>query len=96
MSQINSQSTLGSSELRMILQSFLTDITALTAIANELRTDHATFKTVVDELKTDHNALLAKLDADSGVTDTNYAATNATAASSPATLSAPAVTLVTS
>jgi hypothetical protein len=32
-------------------------------------------RTLVNELKADHNALLAKLDADAGVTDTNYAAT---------------------
>lgn len=77
-------------------------------VVNELQTDHATFKTVVDELKTDYTALLAdvteirtkliathaKLDADAGVTDINYAATNnpaaltatAIAASAPATL----------
>ena len=30
---------------------------------------------VIDELITKHNALLAKLDLDAGVTDTNYAAT---------------------
>lgn len=36
--------------------------------------------TLANELKADHNALLAKLDADAGVTDTNYAATLATAA----------------
>lgn len=34
-------------------------------------------RTLVNELKTKHNALLAKLDADAGVTDTNYAATQA-------------------
>lgn len=37
-------------------------------------------RTLVNELKADHNALLAKLDADAGVTDTNYAATVAVAA----------------
>lgn len=31
--------------------------------------------TLTAELRTDHNALLTKLDADAGVTDTNYAAT---------------------
>lgn len=30
---------------------------------------------VIDELITKHNALLAKLDLDAGVTDTNYTAT---------------------
>jgi hypothetical protein len=54
----------------------------IVTVVNELRTDHATFKTVVDELVTDvgtiatfQAALTAKLDADSGITDTNYAAT---------------------
>ena len=37
-------------------------------------------KTLTDELKADHNALLAKLDADAGVTDINYAATLSIAA----------------
>lgn len=36
--------------------------------------------TVLDDLITKHNALLAKLDADAGVTDTNYAATQSVAA----------------
>ena len=37
--------------------------------------------TLVNQLKTKHNALLAKLDADEGVTDVNYASTqNVTAA----------------
>ncbi len=46
--------------------------------------DLATFLTnvvtLVNELKTDYNLVLAKLDADAGVTDTNYAATRAVAA----------------
>lgn len=91
---------------------FKASVDALETLAEELAADHATFKTVVDELKTDYtalladitahrtsyNALLAKLDADGGVTDTNYVATvpfaaltaTAIAASSPATLSASA------
>lgn len=36
--------------------------------------------TAVNELKTKHNALLVKLDADAGVTDTNYNATQAVSA----------------
>lgn len=89
------------------LVTFLNNVTTL---VNELQADHATFKTVVDELKTDYTALLAdvtairtalvgvtaKLDADAGITDTDYAATHdpaaltagAIAASAPATLSA--------
>lgn len=89
---------------------FKTAVDQTETLVEELHDDHATFKTIVDELKTDYTALLAdvteirtkliathaKLDADAGVTDTNYAATNnpaaltatAIAASSPATLTA--------
>ena len=35
------------------------------------------------ELRTDFNAVLTKLDADAGVTDTNYSATRAIAAPAP-------------
>lgn len=42
--------------------------------------------TLINEMKADHNALLAKLDADSGVGDTNYATTNAVAAPDADTL----------
>ena len=77
------------------------EISKLQALASELRTDHATFKAAVDslrtlanELKTDHNALLVKLDADAGVTDTNYAASHTTtaanASATPATITAAA------
>ena len=45
-------------------------ITVLTAI-----------KTAIDALIADHNTLRAKLNADAGVTDTNYAASTATAVS---------------
>jgi hypothetical protein len=38
--------------------------------------DLATFKAFCNSLRTAYNATLAKLDADAGVTDTNYAATN--------------------
>lgn len=58
-------------------------------IVNELQEDHATNKTMTDELNLDGDrtfadltairaavvAITAKLDADGGVTDTNYAAT---------------------
>lgn len=46
-----------------------TDVDALKAATEDLAT-------LANELRTTHNALLAKLDADAGVTDTNYAATN--------------------
>lgn len=61
----------GNLELEMAFRDVLTDLTALTALVNELRTDHATFKTVVDDTKTLANAnrstiaaLLAKMDTD--------------------------------
>lgn len=41
---------------------------------------------LANELKTDYNAVLAKLDADAGVTDTNYVATRAIAAPDADTL----------
>lgn len=47
-------------------------VTALRDIADDL----ATVKTFCNSLRTAYNATLAKLDADAGVTDTNYAATN--------------------
>jgi len=46
--------------------------TALRDAADDL----ATFKTFCNALRTAYQATLAKLDADAGVTDTNYAATN--------------------
>ena len=76
----------------------------IVSVVNELRTDHATFKTVVDELVTDvgtiatfEAALTAKLDADAGVTDADYASTLtevvAPTAAAPATLTAAALSL---
>lgn len=45
----------------------------------QLRGEIAALKALVNETKAKHNALLAKLDLDAGVTDTNYAATQAVA-----------------
>lgn len=62
--------------VRAVLQSVETageDVEALKAAVEDLAT-------LANELRTDHNALLAKLDADAGVTDTNYAATNGVSA----------------
>ena len=78
-----------------------TEISKRQALASELRTDHATFRTAVgslrtlaNELKADHNALLAKLDADTGVGGTNYGAlhttTAANASGAPAAITAAA------
>ncbi len=50
-------------------------------VVNELQADHASFKTLTDELKDDADAItlavdgiVAKLDGDAGITDTNYEA----------------------
>jgi len=92
-----------------VLEAMYTEITALRALANELRTDHATFKTTVDAARTaiielidDHatfktvvdeltawaETLATKLNADAGVTDTDYDAI--ITADAPATLTATA------
>lgn len=42
----------------------------IVAVINQLQT-------LTSEIKSDYNAMLAKLDADAGVTDTNYASTRA-------------------
>lgn len=52
-------------DLTALLVQMYNDLTAVTALLNELRTDHATYKTVVDEIKTVVNAQLA---ADIGTT----------------------------
>ena len=52
----------------------------LIAVVNQLAT-------LANELKADHNALLTKLDADAGVTDTNYASLRAVAAADADTVS---------
>ena len=58
-----------------------TKLDAIITLIRELHDDHATFRTVVDDLKTFCNTIndtidgiLAKLDADAGVNDTDYAA----------------------
>ena len=59
---------------------------SMKALLDELHDDHATFKTVVDELKTWAQTLATKLNADTGVADTDYDTT--ITASAPATLTA--------
>lgn len=63
-------------------------------LANELRTIQATNLTMMNELKADMNGLLAKLDLDAGVTDTNYAALRTIAAADIAAVTSPAVSAV--
>lgn len=43
-------------------------------VLSDLVDDLNAIRDLVNELKTDHNALLAKLDVDTGVADTNYTA----------------------
>lgn len=78
----------------------------VTAVLNELVADHATNKTFTDELKTDLTALIAdvtairssfntamtKLNADGGVTDTDYAAAAALTVTSVASSGAATLT----
>ena len=88
------------SELRTDHATFKAAADAVETLIEELYDDHATFKAAVDslvtlanELKTDHNALLVKLDADTGVNDTNYGTLHTTAANAsvaPATITAAA------
>lgn len=70
------------------LNALIARVAALTALANELKADHNLTVVIANEVKADHNALLTKLDADAGVTDTNYAATLATAAANSTTTAA--------
>jgi hypothetical protein len=55
------------------------DMKAVLTVLNQLAT-------LANELKADHNALLTKLDADAGVTDTNYASQRTVAAADADTI----------
>lgn len=57
-------------DLKQALFDVVTQLAAVTAAANALRADH--------------NTLIAKLNLDAGVTDTNYAASTASAVSTTA------------
>lgn len=83
----------GRGDLTAELARIKADLDALAALANELRTDHATFKTVVDELIAWAETLATKLNADTGVNDTDY--DTEITATTPATLSAGAVSITT-
>ena len=76
----------GKGDLYDLLIAALADITAQKVIIDELVDDHATFKTVVGELTAWAEALATKLNADGGVTDTDYDAV--ITADAPATLTA--------
>lgn len=47
------------------------------ATAKAFATELQRLSTLANEIKTDVNLTLAKMDADAGITDTNYTATNA-------------------
>lgn len=65
--------------LNAILQAVLVDITALRANQALIQADLATTRTAL-------NTALTKLNADAGVTDTNYAAAGALTSSAPSAL----------
>ena len=56
-------------------------LTATNIDQSDLITVLTAIKDAIDDLIADHNTLRAKLNADAGVTDTNYAASTATAVS---------------
>lgn len=66
-------------ELHKALASLLTDVTALRATLLATQADLAT-------LRTAFNTAMTKLNADGGVTDTNYAAAAALTSAAPAAL----------
>ena len=66
-------------ELKLVLDAMLADITAIRAEVVKLVTDMAS-------RIANHNTLRAKLNADGGVTDTDYAAATAATAANPAAL----------
>lgn len=71
-----------------------TAINDMVALVNEMRIGLNAAVTLVNEVKADHNALLAKLDADAGVTDVDYAALHAAAAVDASAVTTPAATAI--
>jgi hypothetical protein len=69
----------GATEASKMLSGMLADITAIRAEVVKLVADMAT-------RIANHNTLIAKLNLDDGVTDTNYAAAGAITAANPAAL----------
>jgi hypothetical protein len=68
-------------DLREILVDVYNDL-------KELRDRLVEVRTLCNEVKADHNALLSKLDADTGVADTNYASLHSTTAADVAAIGA--------
>jgi hypothetical protein len=79
MAEINPTSGRHQADTIAVLDSMLADITAIRAEVVKLVTDMGT-------RITEHNTLATKLNADAGVTDTNYAAAAAITAAAPAAL----------
>lgn len=77
--QINHQTSLGRADTEAVLDALLADITAIRAEVVKLVTDMAS-------RISEHNTLRTKLNADGGVTDTDYAAAAAATAANPAAL----------
>lgn len=85
-------------DLKAVLESILATATSSTtaaAVQTDLDATEATIITDLGALRTAHNAiataldtLAAKLNADAGVTDTNYATNNVAANSAPAVTTA--------
>ena len=63
------------------------------ALANELRTDYTALLADVTAIRSALVATHAKMDSDSGINDTNYAATNDPAALTATAIAASALTL---
>ena len=74
LSEVNDQR-----QLRLLLESLLTDVTALRATVAALVTDNA-------NRIANHNTLIAKLNLDGGVTDTDYAVATAATSAAPSAL----------
>ena len=79
MADINPSTAQHHADLEAVLDSLLTDITAIRTQVAALVTDMAT-------RVTEFNTLTTKLNADAGVTDTNYATATAETAAAPAAL----------
>lgn len=77
------------------LDALIADITALRATVAALQVDSAAYRTAIAALQVDSAASAAKLDADGGVTDTDYAASLTASAPAAATASAPSALTVT-
>lgn len=72
------------------LVAFLTNVVAL---CNELKTDYTALRVDVAAIRTALVGVTAKLDADGGVTDTNYASTLDPAALTSSTIAASSLSL---